>query len=849
MKRPLLVMLMNKEIPDGLKNFFSGKQIKCITPDQYNTAMELTHLVVSPQDDLKGITDQFQVVENDIRLLSLGPMADMSSFLESNGRLVVDPKWFKSPMGKIILEKFFEGRASVNLDQNFPAIKEHGGFKVTNHLRMGHDLDRLASFVHARNSALVNVRTFVDHAIYYACYLAQAKIGSTPFDVDYGFTGTDIVVQVHLPVRRFLAENLLSSFHTPNGSDPVKYLLSICAQSADFTEVQYIQEAGKLVLSGLWQSSEAKLLGFSGLLVNHVRSVEQIQRASLAELTSIEVAPPPVVEVTEAEALVEKPLVGEVPNPAWEVEVGPQVNADTPEPRVAEPVAQVIKGSTPEPDASQVIKGSAPEKESSQTIKGSAPEKDSSQTIKGKPEAKDTFQQRFTATKEAKDNFQVKISAGERSAPDNSKQVFSRSAPAAESDDIVSAMDQSRQEQDNSTWAVKSIASGVAASPAAELTVKGLAPGQASALQVKELEAELRKTKSQLELAAKEIKVFKDMRKQMFEVEQKFKQTQQETEPVDNMEAIDAVRAAENEVRKAKLELQQKQVFFAQELEKNQRLLKSREMVIEKAKDSLKLLTEKKDKEIRDLQERMTDMGSGQTAASTAFQQVKTLEAEKQSLARLVDVYKNKLTAMTAKMEREASNPASKDEELRKVQLEKQTAQVALTAAQKEITKLKSRSEIDQNEIKRLADEKIAFEQKYKAATSAAQTQQNNSAEEALKLKNRELERDLAAQTIKASRSDEKVKELEKKILDLTASITKLNSSGDANLKTKVAHLDAAVKKMTQDLTTSANQLAESKKEINKLRQEKTALQNQLDKAKKDADKAAGKDKDSKKAA
>lgn len=815
MTRPTLVLLHAKEIPDALKNFFTSKEIKCVTPDQYNTAMEITHLVMTPQDSLKSLNDQYQTVENDIRLLCLAPVTDMTAFLESNGRLVVDPAWFKQPMGKVILEKFFLGRASVHLDQNFPAIKEHGGFKVTNHLRIGHDMDRLAAFVHARNASLVNIRTFVDHALYYSCYLAQAKIGSAPFDVDYGFTGSDIVVQVHLPVRRYLAENLLGSFHLPNGSDPIRYLLSICVQSADFTEVQYIEAAGKVVISGFWQNREGtKALGFSGLLVNHVRSVEQIERAELLELTSQEVKPSPVVEATEAEVLVEKPLPGEVENPPWDE-------------------------STPEAFAPQAP-ALAPVAEVETRIKGDEPQKELTQVVKGGPEEKDNFQQKIGGDKTPKDNFQVKI-GGADPGNDQSKTVLS-SGKEPDQKNASTTISSGSAEQEKGGWAVKSTG---ALGGGGEFGV-GKSSGASAAVltQLKDMDIELKKTKGQLELATKEIKVFREMRKQMMEIEQKFKESQQQggVSSEENLEALDAVNKAENDVRKAKLELQQKQIFFAQELEKSQRLLKARDLVIEKAKDSVRMIAEKKDLEIKELQAKLDSLGSGQTAALTAIQQVKTLEMDKQSLSRLVDVYKTKLTVMTAKAEKQLANPAVKEEELRKTQMDKQTAQVALAAAQKDIAKLKSRTELDQAEIKRLNEERIITEQKLKAATALNANMpvhvQNSAAEESLNIKIKELEKELGAQTNKASKSDERVKDMEKKVADLTASLTKAGGVGDSNLKTKVAHLDAAVKKMTQDLTTSANQLAEAKKEMNKLRQEKTALQNQLDKLKKDADRA-----------
>lgn len=821
MSRPTLVLLLSDRIPDSLKNFFTSKEIKCITSDQYNTSVELTHIVIGSAADLNSINDKYQTVENDIRLLSLEAVSDMTLFLELNGRLVIDSNWFTRPMGKIILEKFFLGRASVQLTENFPAVKEHGGFKVTNHLRVGHDMDRLAAFIHGRNTSLVNVRTFVDHAIYYACYLSQARIGSAPYDVDYGFTGTDTVVQIHLPVRRFLAENLLDSFHNPTGGDPLKYILNTCVQSADLTEVQYIESASKLVISGLWQLRDiGTQVGFSGLLLNHIRTSEQIEMAALQDLMSQEVKPNSLAESAQAEVLVEKPLPGELNNPA-EAEMKPiPVATEAGIPIVIESSETVVKGSGPEEEVSQVIKGSQTEKESLKIISGD---------------------------KEKKDNFSQKIS-GDSEKKDNSKVVISSSASEF-NDDIVSAIGQSVQGKDSGNWSVKSLGNS-----GSEVQSVSSAMPAAAAAYVKEIENDLKKTKNQLELAMKEIKIFKEMRKKMAEVDQKFKSTQLESSGSDNsMEAIDAVNAADSEVRKMKLELQQKQVLFAQELEKTQRQLKSRDLVIEKSKQQIQAMTNTKDRVIAQLNERIEKMSGGQTAALASFQQIKVLEQDKQSLTRLIDVYKNKLTVIAAKAEKQSVDPAAKEEEMRKLNMEKQTAQVALTASQKEISKLKSRNELDQSEIKRLSEEKIALEQRLKTATNMNTSMpvhvQKSAAELELTTKLKEVEAELNAQTVKATKAEDKVKDLEKKVNDLANGLTKASGAADQSLKTRNAHLEKAVTKMTQDLTVSANLVSDAKKEINKARLEKTALQNQLDKLKKELEKATAKAPGAKKAA
>lgn len=856
MNRPILVLLHTASVPTVLKNFFAANGVKCITKEEWTTASEPTHLVMDPSANLKQLIDDYQTVEHDVRLVSTGPVPDLGAFLAANGRLVADPEWLNRPMGKVILEKFFLGRAGVNLDENFPAIKEHGGFKVTNHLRMGHDLDRLASFIHARDTGLVSARTFVDHAIYYCCYLAQAGIASAPFDVDYGFTGKEIVVQVHLTVRRFLAENILECFNSPKTDEPAKHLLRVCAQSSDFAEIQYIEAASKLVISGLWQGRvDAKPPAFTGLLVSHIRTTEQIARAALTESASQLVDPAAVVEATEAEVLGEKPLAGAVPNPPWEeapdivlptVEVAPVV--------VEEEKVEVIKGSAPEPEAVQNVKGSKEAPEASQNIKGSKDAPEQSQTVKG--------------TKEEKENFSTRI-GGDKPAEKPGLQTIS-SGSSVKPDDIVTSINGASAPQNKGAWGVKSLGGGDGAANGAGVGksvaqaqggLTGAAPGMkltdlntgnpasgsagginmqdaAAKAKISQLESELRKTKSMLDIANKDLRVLKEARNQMLEIDSKFKASQVAAPEEDALEAIDAVKRAENEARKAKLEIQQKQVFFSQELEKVQRQLKSRDLVIEKAKDSLKMLTEKKDQEINELKGRLESMSANPTASATAFQQLKTLEQEKQSLTRLVEVYKTKLTTMTAKIEQKASG-AVKEEDLRKVQLEKQTAQVALSTAQKDIAKLKAKAEVDQSELQRLASERNALEAKFKAASNLNANMpvhvQNSAADEVKNLRIQELERELAARDQKVSKLEANAKELEKKVQELAATMAKNGQSGDGNLKSKAAHLEGTVKKLTQDLAAANNLVAEAKKEVVKVRAEKTALQNQIDKLQKDA--------------
>jgi len=312
---------------------------------------------------------------------------------------------------------------------------------------------------------------------------------------------------------------------------------------------------------------------------------------------------------------------------------------------------------------------------------------------------------------------------------------------------------------------------------------------------------------------------------------------------------ITAAKQAEQDIKKAKIEMQKKDAFFAQEIEKANRALKSRDLVVQKAKDGLSMILVKKDKEIKDLNTKISDLIGSQanTQQANQAQKLRALEQEKQSLTRLVEVNKNKLTSMATNLENQygGANP-KKDEDVRKVMLEKQRAEVALQTTQKEMTRMKSRIDLDQAELTRLRGERKRLEEALKSALSttgpvmATPIAKNDAHEKAIA----GLREDLKQQTQKAGKYELNIKELEQKVAELTGMLAKSaagGGAGDQATKGKMAQMDATVKKLSADFAAATNQLGEAKKEINKTRAENTALKNMLEKLKKDMEKAKAK--------
>jgi hypothetical protein len=262
-----------------LKQFLEKSGYQILTIENYQNEQELGYIIIGGDEEIDIVCKAFHTLDKDIRLISLGYIKNFQHFLSGNGRLIIDPKTVNAQIHQISLEKYFQGKASVYLDENFPDLKDFFNFKITNHLRIGHEIDRMSLFAFEKNFNPVNMRGYMDSLVYYLTYLKQSGVACIPFEVDYGATSNELMVQVHLHVKNYVAEYLLDSFGTPNSQDPVKYLLSQCAQMADFLEIQYIEKVAKIVITGIWRkrvNGKRDISDFNGLMIHQVQTAKQV---------------------------------------------------------------------------------------------------------------------------------------------------------------------------------------------------------------------------------------------------------------------------------------------------------------------------------------------------------------------------------------------------------------------------------------------------------------------------------------------------------------------------------------------------------------------------------------------
>lgn len=300
------------------------------------------------------------------------------------------------------------------------------------------------------------------------------------------------------------------------------------------------------------------------------------------------------------------------------------------------------------------------------------------------------------------------------------------------------------------------------------------------------------------------------------------------------------IKAEELKTRKLHIESIQKENLYNQELEKSQRVIKAKDLMLEKIKESYAKLIERKESELINLRQK-NDQLSHSLATGLAQNQEKSirlLEKQNANLLKQLDVYKVKISSLASKMN--ASNGDDSKEEARKLQMLNNQLKNQLDLAKKNADKWHAKSQHDNKELQSLRQEKSQLEILIKKMTLENEKPSSQVSEAAPAPNDSELKRMMAQNQILETQLKEastKMGLLETKLQELMRP-QKTLSGGDNGSKVKLSQLEHSVKKLTQDIVENKNLLAEAKKETNKLRQEKTALQNQLDKLKKEAAKA-----------
>ncbi|MFP5385057.1 MAG: hypothetical protein ACLGHN_03210 [Bacteriovoracia bacterium] len=871
-QKPLTILNLTGELIPELAEYFSSKNIEVVDPLVNNEQKDWTHIITKDIHNFDHLNIVYDLIKQDRHVISLSKVLDLQNFTINNGNLILDDCWFKGPMGNFILDKYLQGYGGITLGDNYPVFKEEGSFNISNPFNTGEYLDRMVHKAFEGGVEALSIKTCFDHLMMYVSGLKNKGKAGFPIEVTYGTYEDIFAVQVHFYSKQLNVLDFSTSLSSSISKKAEEYLLNVAVQSTDFFDFSYMPEVSKVVMTTLWTKDERIKFENRGLMITAVEG-----GVPLAQYDN-ENAPASITVSGK-----------EIPDFSSKVTIPSSVPDEV--------SSTVVKGSEESEDGSTVVSGSANgEGESSTVVSGNELTEDEVrlvqggevleeviQTVKGKVEEdKSIFKLGGSKLDVDKTVFKIASSIDEATKEKNlAVRSLGDSLPGSIKTGLFDfAKDLNKSVDDLNAgdlekFEVQRIPDILKNELEASLKVKSL-PGNVvgnseSGQMVKNLEARLmtansekEKLKTQLKAMASEVRILKESRNKLAEIQAKASQAagdmivkddpsekerkelqdkigqknlnDQDLQKINSL--LEKLKQEEIKIRKLELESTQKDMVFNQQLEKAEREVRAKDLMLIKSKESFTKLIEKKEKEIVDFKSKTDQLSKALTtgASSTNNQIMKDLEKQNQNLNKQVEMYKLKISSMATNLQPSKSEDNLKDE-ARKLQMLNQQMKNQLIQSKREVEKLQAKVASDNSAMMTLKQDKAKLEAELKKAahevkekTAAVQNSQSDQELKRLQAQNQVLET--------------QVKDSLQKITNLEAKLTEAlkpqrNSNGpEEGSKVKVTQLENSVKKLTQDLIDAKNQIAEAKKETNKLRQDKTALQNQLDKMKKEADKA-----------
>jgi hypothetical protein len=263
------------ELNSFLTEYFAENEFVLYERDKVEDIEVLDYIIVSSVEEADNVAKEYGSVKNEIEIICYENSSEVKEFLLSNGRLIINDKISNDALGNHILSKYFTKLASIHLEDSLPdQIETVQNFKLTNHLATGNSIDEISVNAFESGFNLVPIRSFVDHAIYYFTYLKQAGLAGIPFEFEYGHNQQFYAINIHASVKNFVAEYMIDSFGTVNSNDPLKYLLGVLARSCDFLDLTYIENPGKIVITGFF--TQDNINGLKGIAFNNVFTSSQV---------------------------------------------------------------------------------------------------------------------------------------------------------------------------------------------------------------------------------------------------------------------------------------------------------------------------------------------------------------------------------------------------------------------------------------------------------------------------------------------------------------------------------------------------------------------------------------------
>jgi hypothetical protein len=370
--RPLTILNLTGQLSAEMISYFKRKNITIIDPFFTEEVHEWTHILTKDINDFGLINKTYKTLEKDVRIISLSYLDDLQKFLFSNGKLIFDEVWMKTPLGPFILDKFFQGYGGVVIGDSYPSFKELGSFNIANPFNTGEYLDRMVH--HAFNNGMsgLMVKTFFDHLLMFLTGLkTKGKLG-LPIEVSYGIFDNVFGIQLNFFTDKLMMEDVTSCLSSNISKRPEDYILNVAVQSSDFFDFTFLNDVKKAVITGLWTPDERIKYENRGLMFTNLSANAQLAQLQSEQVTS------DLADKTVLQDFSDKIILPEMSQDSEAVRhiSGEKFNESLAEKISSsmelEKVRQIVSGKFEDDILNEIIGGIKAEEESPQVVKGSS---------------------------------------------------------------------------------------------------------------------------------------------------------------------------------------------------------------------------------------------------------------------------------------------------------------------------------------------------------------------------------------------------------------------------------------------------------------------------------------------
>jgi hypothetical protein len=274
-RKKMTILNLAGSLSEGLSFYLEKQGISLVQSATEDT--DLTHILCRNVQRFSEIISQYGTVRRDIKIISLSQVEDLQHFVASNGKLIFDEAWFKTPVGHFILDKFFQDHGNIATSSVQPSFQEKGSFNVANPFSTGEYLDRMVHAAFQDGVSALSVKTYFDHLVMYLAGLKNIGKLGLPIEVIFGTYSDIFSVQVQFYSHGLRTKDLILNLSN-NYSNSEETLLNIAVQSADFFDFTVLSEVNKSVITGLWTKSEKIKTRNRGLLISELSSTASLSQ-------------------------------------------------------------------------------------------------------------------------------------------------------------------------------------------------------------------------------------------------------------------------------------------------------------------------------------------------------------------------------------------------------------------------------------------------------------------------------------------------------------------------------------------------------------------------------------------